>query len=379
MMDRERKDEVRRLFPVTERFAYMNHAATGPTPRPVSEALHTFDQARAMLGSEASGTWKALTERAREKVARLINAHPDEVAFTKNTPEGLSFVAGGLPWKDGDNLVTTRLEFPANVYPWLNLRDRGIEVRFVEPRGERLPARDILDAIDGRTRLVALSWVEFSNGFRNDLAAVGEGCRARGAHLAVDAIQGLGALRCDVAALRIDFLAAACHKWMLGPMGLGLFYCRRELLDTLRLIEMGQSSVTPRESWLDYTVEVQPTAARFEPGALNWPALAGLEAILDLMEGVGRATIEAEVLGLTDRLIAGLERRGYLLKTSKVPAERSGIVSFNHPRMPPAEIEARLKAAGVVVCVREGAVRVSPHFYNTIEEIDHLLEALPRG
>ena len=377
MMEPARKDEVRRLFPVTERFTYMNHAATGPTPRPVSEALSAFDEARATLGSEAFSIWKATTQRAREKVSRLINAHPDEVAFTKNTPEGLSFVAGGLPWKDGDNLVTSRLEFPANVYPWLNLRDRGVEVRFVEPRGERLPAQDILDAIDDRTRLVALSWVEFSNGFRNDLAAVGEACRARGAHLAVDAIQGLGALRCDVTALRVDFLAAACHKWMLGPMGLGLFYCRRDLLNKLSLIEMGQSSVVARESFLDYTTEIQPTAARFEPGALNWPALAGIEAVIDLMERIGREAIEAEILGLTDRLIAGLERKGYLLKTSKAPDERSGIVSFNHPRLPPADIEARLKAAQVIVSVRERGVRVSPHFYNTLDEIDHLVETLP--
>lgn len=191
-------EQYRALFPITESYTYLNHAAVGPPSTRVLDATREFELQRARLGSLFSDETGAVIERTREKVARFIGATPEEVSFQKNTPEGLSIVASGLDWRPGDRVVTASLEFPANVIPWLMQRDRGVQVHFVQPRDGRIAAADVIAAIDDHTRVVALSWVEFCNGFRNDLRTIGQACRDRGVLLAVDAIQGLGALKLDV-------------------------------------------------------------------------------------------------------------------------------------------------------------------------------------
>jgi cysteine desulfurase/selenocysteine lyase len=370
-------DDYRAFFPIAERFAYMDHASMGPIPRPVIEAQRGFLERQATLASEAGSEFRDACGCLRRSMADFIGADADEIALTKNTPEGLSIIAAGLSWRAGDSVVTTDLEFPANMYPWLNLRDRGVEVRIVRSEHGRLPNERVIEAIDGSTRLVAVSLVQFSTGFRSDLAGLAEYCRPRGVYVATDAMQAVGALPVDVRALGVDFLACASHKWLLGPFGMGWFYCRKELVDELRPTEVGQGSVVQRDSWLDYRFEFHPSAARFECGVLNFEAAQGLQAALNLLNEVGRARIYQRISAVTDQLMDGLQARGYQVVSSRLAAERSGIVSFRHDRHDSASVRERLHAANVIVSLREGMVRASPHFYNTPDDVDRLLEALP--
>lgn len=370
-------DEYRPLFAVTRRYAYLDHASMGPMSAPVVAAQRAFLEEQATHGSEAGPGFRDARERLRAAMAAFIGADPDEIALTKNTPEGLSFVASGLGWRPGDSVVTTDLEFPANMVPWLNLRERGVQVRVVRSEDGRVPTERLFEAIDASTRVLAISYVQFSTGFRSDLTRLAEFCRPRGVFLVADAIQAVGALAVDVRALGVDFLACASHKWLLGPFGMGWFYCRRDLLERLHPAEVGQGSVVERESFLDYRLEFLPSAARFECGAANMGGVPGLQASLDLLTSVGRERIIAAIDALTERLVEGMLARGCRVISSRQAGERSGIVSFTHPRRPSAEVRRRLHEADVIVSLREGLVRVSPHFYNSADDVDRLLAALP--
>lgn len=370
-------ERYRSEFPITQDLVYMNHAGSGPLSVRATTAISQFIDGVSRRGSEASEEWVSRSEEVRAKAARFIGADADEIAFMKNTPDGVNAVANGLPWREGDNVVTVDNEFPANIYPWMNLRDRGVETRLVPTENGCVAASQILSAIDEKTRVVALSWVEFHGGFRHDLATIGAACRERGIYLAVDAVQGLGALPCDVRELNVDFLSAAAHKWMLGPNGIAVFYVRRELLDDVRVAAVGVTGVDQGPSYLDYGFRLRPNARRFECGFLNLLGIAGLEAAIDLFNDVGRERVAARVLLLTGRLTSGLHRQGYLVYGPRADETRSGVVSFRHPSLPTADLVHRLRLDRVVVADREHHVRVSPHFYNTESEVDHLLDALP--
>jgi selenocysteine lyase/cysteine desulfurase len=367
----------RAQFPITQHVAYMNHAAAGPVSLRVIEAVDRFLIDRANRGSEAAPDSKELSERTRSKVADFIGARSDEIAFMKATPDGLNAVANGLTWTPGDNVVTADIEFPANVYPWMNLRDFGVELRFVKSVNGCIDPKSILDAIDQRTRVVALSWVEFHGGYRNDLERIGAECRRRGVLLAVDAIQGLGVLRCDVVRMNVDFLCSASQKWMLAPHGVAPFYVRRDAMDRLRVAFVGLTGVDQGPSYLEYDLKLKDSATRFEPGYINQVGIAGLEAAVDLFNEVGMDRVESHALALTGRLSEGLRVRGYEIYGPDRDAERSAVVSFRHPVVPAVDLVSRLRECDVVVAEREGHVRVSPHFYNTDEEIDRLLDCLP--
>ena len=370
-------EAYRQLFPIIDRFAYLDHAAMGPVSRPVIEAELGFLETQANQASLASGDFRAARDRLRSSMADFIGAGPDEVAFTKNTPEGLNIVAAGLGWRPGDRVVTTDLEFPANMYPWLNLREQGVEVRIARSESGRVPVERLSDGIDSSTRVVAISYVQFSTGYRCDLARLSEVCRARGAFLLSDVMHAAGALPIDVNELGVDFLACASHKWLLGPFGMGWFYCRAELLERLPPVEVGQGSMVERASFLDYQVEFWPGAARFECGVVNMAGVPGLQAALDLFGQVGRDRVRDQIFRLNARLVEGLERAGYQVVGPRCEAERSGIVSFRSARHESGDLHCRLREAGVIVSLREGLVRVSPHFYNSEDEIDRLVAALP--
>jgi cysteine desulfurase/selenocysteine lyase len=369
-------DRFRPEFLVTEQYAYMDHAAAGPPSIRVARAVNDFLLTRSRLGSLYTDDSAAMTERVRGKAAALIGASPDELAYTKNTPDGLNIVANGLDWNPGDNIVTTDIEFPANIYPWLNLRPRGVDLRFVPSRDGCLASSDVIAAIDNRTRLVALSWVQFHGGFRNDLATIGGACRERNVYLVVDAIQGIGVIRCDVKRLNIDFLATSCQKWLLAPHAVGLFYCRRAVMDHLEVTVVGQGSVQLGPRYLDYKLELKGDAARFEPGFGNQVGFAGLEAAIDLLNEAGLDKVEARILSLTARLRDALDSLGCHVLGSSIDTERAGIVAFAHPSVPAADIVKRLRDARVIVSERERYVRVSPHFYNTEAEIDQLIDVV---
>ena len=301
-----------------------------------------------------------------------------EIAFMKNTTQGILIAANGIDWQEGDNVVTTAVEFPANVYPWWCLKERyGVSTRMVPERDGRIYVEDIAAAIDERTRVLTISHVEFASGFRNDLAALGELCRERDIWFVLDAIQSLGVVEVDVKSCNVDILAADGHKWLLAPEGAAIFYCADERREQLINTNVGWASVVNPRDFLNYDLTQKPDATRFEEGSYNSVGLYGLKAAIDLLHDIGISAIKARVLELTGRLIAGLAAKGYRVITPKANADRAGIVIFESERHTPAEIYETLYTENIITAERGSGVRVSPHFYNTTSEIERLLEVLP--
>ncbi|MGD9649015.1 MAG: aminotransferase class V-fold PLP-dependent enzyme, partial [Pirellulales bacterium] len=261
--------ELRAQMPVAARWAYFDHAAVAPLPRPTALGLADWSTDAAANGAQHWNTWRDRAERARHLAAQLIGASPSEIALVPNTTTGLSLVAEGLDWRPGDNVVVPASDFPSNQYPWLNLASRGVEVRRLECALERLEPALVDAACDSRTRAVAVSWVGYATGWRADLDALAEVAHAHGAALVVDGIQGLGVNPLDVSQTPIDFLAADGHKWLLGPEGAGVLYIRGGWLDRLRPWGVGWNSMRNSGDFSHIEMDLKPTAARFEGGSLN--------------------------------------------------------------------------------------------------------------
>jgi cysteine desulfurase/selenocysteine lyase len=365
----------REQFPVTREILYFQHA--GVSPLPVSSARKGQEQIEDQVrgGASSHSRWGAITEEARERFAALIGAEKEEVAFVKSTSEGLSYVAGGLRWRQGDNVVTISCEFPSNLYPWLALEKQGVETRMVRPEGGRIPAEKLFEAADGKTRLMAVSSVEFGNGFRTDLGRIGGMCRKRGILLCVDAIQSLGVLPMNVKDFQIDFLSAGGHKWLMSLQGLGGFYVSKRMMDAMPPIEYGWFSVKRRFEFetIDFTLD--ETAKRYEPSPAGHVATAVFSESLRFLMDLGIDEIRRRVFGLIDRLVSGLDPSWKVL-SSLAEGERSGILTFAVPGHHPAALARELLARKVVVAARGGGLRVSPHFYNTEEEIDAFIGIL---
>jgi selenocysteine lyase/cysteine desulfurase len=366
---------LRNEFPVVRRWAYFDHAAVSPLAAPVRAAIVEWAEDMCQNGVAAWSTWQKRVEEARTRAGQLLHTEPANVAFIKNTSEGISFVAEGLPWKPGDNVVTAADEYPSNLYPWMNLRDRGVEVRPVASRAGRILVDDLRSAMDARTRLVALSFVEYATGFRNDLETVGNLCQERGLRFFVDAIQGLGVFPLDVQRVAVDFLAADGHKWLLGPEGAGIFYVRPGLVEEMHAVEVGWHSVVHDHDFSRIELELKPHTGRWESGTLNVGGIAGLGAGLSLLAEAGMGAVSARILQLTDHLCEGAKSAGLGIFSSRQADEASGIVSLTGVADPAAAVR-RCRSAGIIVNNRAGRVRVSPHVYNTFDEIDHLLSVL---
>jgi selenocysteine lyase/cysteine desulfurase len=266
-------------------------------------------------------------------------------------------------------------EFPANIYPWLNLKRKGVEARTIPSRNGRVLLEDIERLVDSRTRLIAISSVQFSNGFRIDLKRVGELCHRKGILLCVDAIQGLGVIPMDVKECNVDFLAADAHKWLLGPEGIGIFYCRKELAGRLNPPLIGWKSVRNDFDFDHPDFQLKTDALRFEEGSMNLMGIFGLGAAIELLSEVGVENIKERVLGLGDAIIQGAEKRGFAILTPKAREERGGIITFAG-NFDPSRVRDVLREKGIMVNVRGGGLRVSPHFYNTEEEIYKLFEII---
>jgi cysteine desulfurase/selenocysteine lyase len=368
----------RNEMPVTKRWAFLDHAAVAPLTGRARQALCDWAADVAANGVVTEQEWLRRVEAVRRLAGRLLDADPQDIAFIKNTSEGVGIIAEGFPWRPGDNVVTSADEYPANVYPWKNLTDRGVELRMVPSREGRVVLDDLCAALDGRTRLVALSFVEFASGFRNDLDAVGQLCQERGIAFFVDAIQGLGVLPLSVARTPIDFLAADGHKWLLGPEGAGILYVRRDWIDRLHAIDVGWNSVVDSFHFDSSSFHLKPNAGRWESGALNVGGIAALGASLELLLEVGVEAICSRILELTDYLCEQAQRAGVKTFSSRRPAEKSGIVSLTVGG-DVRDLIGRCRQAGIVVSRRAGRLRVSPHCYNTIEELDHLLDVVRQG
>jgi selenocysteine lyase/cysteine desulfurase len=367
--------DVAAEFPIVKDWTFLNHAAVAPISARGAAALEKYAR-EASHHAYLSGQWYAQADAARANAARLLNATPAEIAFIKNTSEGLAFVANGLEWKSGDEVVSTAVEYPANVYPWMDLSRLGVKHVMVPERNGRIELHEFLAAIGPRTRLVALSHVQYASGFRSDLAHIGAHCRALGILFCVDAIQALGVLPVDVQAMNVDFLSADGHKWLLGPEGCGIFYCRRELIPSLRP-EIGWLNVVNALDYGNYNFTLRGDAKRFECGTYNIPGILALDASLRLIEEVGLPVVTQRVKALTDSAVAGLLAKGYTVVSSRQNDEWSGIVAFTHPHHDLKELQRALMRKKIVPALREGRLRISPHFYNSPEELGRFLEALP--
>jgi selenocysteine lyase/cysteine desulfurase len=369
-------EALRAQFPVTRQWAFLDHAAVSPLPTPAVAALRAYADELAHNGVTAVGRCVARVGEVRALAARLINAPAvEDVYFVPNTTHGIGVIAEGFPWEPGDNVVLAAEEYPANQFPWMNLARKGVSVRKVPSRGNRVPLSDLAAAMDARTRVLTVSFVEFASGFRHDLCALGELCKARGVFFFVDAIQGLGAFPLDVQAAHIDALSADSHKWLLGPEGAGFGYIRREWVERLHPIGVGAFSVTNPLAFSADAFDMKPHAGRWEGGALNVGGIWAMGASLQLLLEFGTESVRARVLELTAYLCDNALSRGWSVFSSRAGGEASGIVSLVHPARAPDDVVKRCRAAGVAVNARGGRVRVSPHCYNTTAEIDRFLEA----
>lgn len=387
------KGAIRReLFPITEQLVYVNHAAVGPLSERAYQAMEAHAREQRDVAALHWRDWIEEYKHFRDQAAQLLGAAPSEISILKNTTEGLSFVAEGLQWSAGDNVITTNREFPSNYAPWKRLERRGVECREIDLSGGTFSVADVEALIDHRTRLVAISSVSFHNGFRPELEAIGELCASRNVFLCVDGIQSLGCLETNVREAKISFLAADAHKWLLGPEGCAVFFCAAEHRDRLDVTESGWLNVKRHgESFFSGEVSMHEDSRRFEGGSLNTNGVYGATAAMELLNEIGVGEIEREVLHLANRLADGLDRIGFEVKTARpcrsgiVSAVPSGVVPEKvakdlSPQTPKNVLLYRihdwLEKRGIICSPREGMLRFSPHFYNSDEEMETIVGAL---
>jgi cysteine desulfurase / selenocysteine lyase len=370
-------ESFRKEFPVTEKLIFFDHARVAPLPERVRKVVTEFVDDATLYGTVHYETWIDEIGRVRKNFARLINARTDEVAFVKNTSEGLAIVANGLDWKSGDNLVIPDIEFPANVYPWWNLKRLGIETRMVRSIEGRVLFDDLVRHVDARTRLISISSVECNSGFRCDLNRIGAFCKDKGILFCVDAIQSLGILPMDVKRDHIDFLSADGHKWMLSVEGLGGFYISKEVLEKVYPVTVGWGNMVNATDFMNYEFNFKPNAQRFEEGSLNTMSIHAFGAALDLLLETGIDNVENRVMALGDSIIEQLNHRGLKVYSSTRTEERSGNIVFVMNQDVSQLYEWMLKNK-VKLTVRDGLVRVSPHFYNNEGEVSRFFDLLDK-
>lgn len=365
-------------FPVLDQLIHLNHAAVGPWPRRTADAVSDFAAENASIGSLNYPDWMKVEKDLRCNLAQLINASSeDEIALVKNTSEGLSFVAYGLPWEKGDNVVGIQQEFPSNRFVWDSLSSRGVDFRKLDLRDCADPEQGLMDCCDEKTRLVSISAIQYYNGFKMDLPRIGEFCRQRGILFCVDAIQHIGALPFDVQAISADFVIADGHKWLLAAEGLGLFYIRSEIMDQLSVQQYGWHMVDNMSDYEQQGFSLAKTARRFECGSPNMLGIHALNASVELLLETGMSEIGSRVLQnsqfLVDQLSA-MKRVRILSDTS--PLRMSGIVTFAADDMSSEDLYQRLKRQDVLCAARGGGVRFSPHFYTPRKQLSRSIELL---
>jgi selenocysteine lyase/cysteine desulfurase len=366
-------EKFRAEFPVVENEVYVDVALINPLATRVVEKMCAFLK-HAQTDENEKKLWETDLSRTRGKLAKLINAKPNEICFTKNTAEGINILAQGTAWEPMDNVVVADQEHPNNVLPWLNRKKDGLNVRIVSAQDYRLPVDLIWSAVDSRTRAIAVSFVQYCSGFRSNIIELGRRCRETNIFLLVDGIQAIGVLDTDVKEWGVHALACGGHKTLLAPLGIGFLYCREDLLEALRPAYVGTSSVIKlnRKDWA-IDVANPRDAQRLELGTLNYPGIFGLDAGLDLLLEAGISNIEKRVLRLSKRLNSGLRQIGYKVISSENPDEQSGIVSVTVPA--PQAFIKYLRSAGIRACLMDaGMIRFSLHAYNLDWEIERILE-----
>jgi cysteine desulfurase / selenocysteine lyase len=365
-------DAYRSEFPIVREQLSFNHAGVSPTSQRVVSAIREWSEDLLLHGVRNERQWMARAEATRALAARIIGATPDEVAFVRSTGHGLGLVAEGLDWRPGDEVaVAASIEYPSNVYPWLHLRERGVIVREIAPSDAGVTPEAVAAALTPRTRLVALSSVQFASGHRTDLEAIGALCERAGVLFCVDGIQSVGCIPVDVKKCRIHFLSADSHKWMMGVCGIGFFYVDRDVLPRVRPVLVGWHSTTDAWNFNEARFELRPDARKFEEGSQNFTGLYALHAALGLLLEVGMDAVAGRIRELL--VHADTELRALGCDTGPSPEQRAGILTFLPPRGDVAALGGHLSANGVSFSLRRGRIRLSPHFYNQPAEVDRVV------
>ncbi|WP_445368635.1 aminotransferase class V-fold PLP-dependent enzyme [Methylomonas sp. BW4-1] len=362
-------------FSLTDELIYLNHAAVAPWPKRTRAAVIQFAEQNCQFGSHYYLDWLKKENEIRRQLQALLNApSANDIALVKNTSEALSFVAFGLPWQAGDNIVSSNEEFPSNRLPWQALAERGVEFREADLHSAATPEDALFALVDGNTRLLTISSIQFASGLRMDLERIGEYCRQRGILFCIDAIQSLGAVQFDVQAYQADFVMADGHKWLFGPEGLGVFYTNPAARDRLKLSQYGWHMMKDTHNYENLPWEIHPGARRFECGSPNMLGIHALSASLSLLLETGMPTVEALVLERSNYLREAISANAELILLSQRHSRlQSGIVNFKHRSIDNEVLYKHLQKNGVVCALRGGGIRFSAHFYNTLAELDRAL------
>ncbi len=365
-------------FPVTRRYIYLNHASAGPLPLSSVRAIETFVRGHAEAGVLATFPHDCRMPEYRTKIGAFIGAQGSQIAILPNTSAAAATIAAGLDWHPGDEVLLCNNEFPANAVPWVSLRRRGVDVRLLDATKQRLTPDALRREISPRTRLVAVSWVSYADGYRHDLSGLAAVAHQAGALICVDAMQGLGAFPMDAVATDSDAVFAGAAKWMLGLHGVAMLYLGARLQDRLQLSTPGWRSVHDMWDFHNYEQPFSRDAMRFESGTPNLVGTLSLVGAIELFERAGKQAIAEHILSLTGRLCEGLRRLGAKLSTLRGDGISSGIVTFELPGHDSIGLGQRLEKEGILTTYRPTGIRVSPHGYNTAAEIDAVLETLPQ-
>ena len=366
----------RNEFPIVADWVYLDHAAVSPMPNRTAAVLRqridTFQNP-----SLEDGSRERFGLMAKERAGRLMNAPAKQIALQTNLGEAMAAVANGLSWTTGDQVVIPEMEFSSLVYPWMNLQSRGVEVVWARKCGPSTPLASIEAAMTEKTRVVAVSHVEFLNGYRHDLVALGQLCTQQNVLLAVDATQSVGVLPVDAAAWQADVVAAHGYKWMMAMHGIAVLYVSERAMDQIAPTMPGRQSVTGGFESLDFALDWHPDARRYESGGPNWIGAAAVGSSLGIVEEIGIETAAAQAVSVASRVLDGLAELPVDIRSELDPAHRSQIVTFTtgSPNRDKAIVQ-ELRARNVYVGKRNLGVRVACHFWNTAADADHLLAEL---
>jgi len=369
-------EEARTLFPhlKTEQI-YFNHASLGPWCELALKRINEYALQRSGEKIENYEYFLKWNLSAKEKLGKLIGTTPDRIAWIDNVSNGLNLLAQGLKWNTGDKIILNDIEFPSNVYPFMNLKKHGVEIEFIKNRNGIVDAEDIEKAITPKTKLISISYVQFLSGYKANIDAIGELCKKHNIIFCVDAIQAAGVVQIDVQKSKIDFLAGGTQKWLMSSQGLSYIFITEELQEQIEQKYVGWISVENAWNLLDYNLKLRKNADRFQTGTINALGVAIFDAVLNLFSDFGMENIESHILDNTNYFIEKLSESGLnpILKNAS-SRNRAGIVTFKHDKA--KKIFDELEERKIYCAVREGMIRFSPHFYNTKEEIDCVLENL---
>jgi selenocysteine lyase/cysteine desulfurase len=372
-MDYEKINKARSYFQhLQNEVIYFNHASTGPFSTQVKNTLIKLLDERSSNKIDDYEQLLRISDETKNLLAVLINSTPARIAFTSNTSYGLNILAQGMYWSKGDRIILNDIEFPANVYPFMNLMKKGVEIDFVKSHNGIVTAEDIIKSITEKTKLISVSYVQFLSGYRIDLQKLGQACKERDIILSVDAIQGLGALRMDVQKCNVDFISCGTQKWLLGLQGMAFIYVSEELQNKMYTIPAGWLSVDNAWDLTDYEFLLKNSAGRYQPGTLNTFGVYSLNASLKLFEEFGFSEIENQVLQNSAYFIKQLKSIGFNPLLNNLEGKYlSGIVSIAEDDC--EKLFNYLSDNKIIAAVREGIVRFAPHFYNTKQEIDKVV------